>query len=421
MQAIIAFILIFSIIVIVHEFGHYFFAKRAGILVREFAIGMGPKIYHYEGDETTYTIRLLPIGGYVRMAGLEETEDSLAKGMQVVIETDKNETVQSISTVEEEKNFSGLPLEVIDADLEDQMFIEGIPFGESQPRRFSVSEKAFFIEPDGTKLKVAPRHRQYQSASIGHRLMTNFAGPMNNFILAIVAFIILGFVQGGVPTNSNIIGDVQPNSPAAESGIKADDEIIAINDENILSFEAMGKAIEPHSDEKITVTIKRDNQTRDLQLTPEGVDAGENKKVAKIGVMPKRTLNPIKVIGSGFVLAWQIVAAVFAVLISMFKTGFDINNFGGPVYMYQATSQVVSLGVTGLLSWLGALSVNLGIVNLLPIPALDGGKLVLNIIELIRGKPLSPKVEGYINVIGVVLVFILMIAVTWNDILRFFS
>lgn len=422
MQAIIAFILVFSIIVIFHEFGHYYFAKRAGILVREFSIGMGPKIYHYEGDETTYTLRLLPIGGYVRMAGMEEEmSDSLHPGMQITILTDADDHVHTLSLEEEEQNFEGLPFEVTAADLEVGMYIEGVPFGANESRRYLVNKDAKIIEPDGTQVKVAPIERQFQSASIFNRILTNFAGPLNNFILAIVAFILLGFLQGGVGTNDTVIGEVIADSPAAQSGLQAGDKVISVDGTTIDTFEEMGAILTTHPDESVEMTIERDSQEQTLEVTPKGVEQTDGSKIGQIGVMDTKTKNPLKIIAYGFSRTWDMIAMIFSVLISMFKNGFNIDNFGGPVYMYQATSEVVRFGLTGIISWIGALSINLGIVNLLPIPALDGGKLLLNIVELVRGKPLSSKVEGYINLVGVALVLLLMIAVTWNDIMRFFG
>lgn len=421
MQSIVAFILIFSIIVIFHEFGHFYFAKRANILVREFSIGMGPKIYHYQGDETTYTLRLLPIGGYVRMAGLDEMSETIERGMQLILETDRDGQVETISLATDQQNYNGLPIEVFASDLENEMFIEGIPFGQTEVKRFPVSRTANLIEADGTIIKVAPSDRQFQSASIWQRMLTNFAGPMNNFILAVLAFILLGFFQGGVPTNDPVIGDVVDSSPAAQVGLQVGDQITEIAGQSIDSFAAIGDVVSNHPKEELALTYQRDGKEHSITVTPTAAQASDGSQIGQLGVTPSQSMNPLTIIAAGFQRTWAIIAMVFAVIGSMVKNGFDINNFGGPVYMYQATSQVVSMGWLGLLSWLGALSVNLGIVNLLPIPALDGGKLVLNLIELVRGKPLSHKVEAYINIVGVVLVFLLMIAVTWNDIMRFFG
>lgn len=421
MTTIIAFIFIFSVIVIVHEFGHYYFAKKAGILVREFSIGMGPKIFHFEAEETTYTVRMLPIGGYVRMAGLEEMSDTLAKGMQVVIEQNEEGVVDTISLENESQNFSGLPLEVWAADLEKDMFIEGIPYGSEDKVRYQVSKTANIIESDGTIVKVAPIERQFQSANIWQRLIVNFAGPMNNFILGIIAFIILAFMQGGVWSNTAELGVIQADSAAQVAGLEEGDQIVAIDGQDVETFDDMQAIVQTNPDQSLTFTINRDGQEQDIDVTPKATEVTSGETVGIIGAQRVQDTSFMAKITYGFTSTWTMITGIFSIIGGMFKTGFDINNFGGPVYMYQTTSQVVSFGLAGIISWLASLSINLGIVNLLPVPALDGGKIVLNFIELVRGKPLQAKTEGIINVVGAVLVIVLMIAVTWNDIMRMFG
>lgn len=421
MTTIIAFIFIFSVIVIVHEFGHYYFAKKAGILVREFAIGMGPKIFHFEAEETTYTLRMLPIGGYVRMAGLEEMSDTLTKGMQVVIEQGEDDIVDTISLENEGQNFAGLPLEVWAADLEEEMFIEGIPYGSEEKVRYQVSKTANIVESDGTIVKVAPIERQFQSANIWQRLIVNFAGPMNNFILGVLAFILLAFMQGGVWSNEAEIGVVQADSAAQAAGLEAGDQIVSIDDQAVESFDDMQAIIQSNPDQSLTFTINRDGKDQEISVTPQATETESGETVGVIGAQRAQDTSFMAKITFGFTSAWTMITGIFSIIGGMFKTGFDINNFGGPVYMYQTTSQVVSFGMTGIISWLASLSINLGIVNLLPVPALDGGKIVLNLVELVRGKPLQAKTEGMINIVGAVLVIVLMIAVTWNDIMRMFG
>ena len=421
MTTIIAFIFIFSVIVIVHEFGHYYCAKKAGILVREFSIGMGPKIFYFEAEETTYTLRMLPIGGYVRMAGLEEMSDTLTKGMQVVIEQGEDDIVDTISLENEGQNFAGLPLEVWAADLEEDMFIEGIPYGSEEKVRYQVSKTANIVESDGTIVKVAPIERQFQSANIWQRLIVNFAGPMNNFILGVLAFILLAFMQGGVWSNEAEIGVVQADSAAQAAGLEAGDQIVSIDDQAVESFDDMQAIIQSNPDQSLTFTINRDGQDQEISVTPQATETESGETVGVIGAQRAQDTSFMAKLTFGFPSAWTMITGLFSRIGGMFKSGVDISNFGGPVYMYQTTSQVVSFGMTGIISWLASLSINLGIVNLLPVPALDGGKIVLNLVELVRGKPLQAKTEGMINIVGAVLVIVLMIAVTWNDIMRMFG
>ena len=382
---------------------------------------MGPKIFHFEAEETTYTLRMLPIGGYVRMAGLEEMSDTLTKGMQVVIEQGEDGIVDTISLENEGQNFAGLPLEVWAADLEEDMFIEGIPYGSEEKVRYQVSKTANIVESDGTIIKVAPIERQFQSANIWQRLIVNFAGPMNNFILGVLAFILLAFMQGGVWSNEAEIGAVQEDSAAQAAGLEAGDQILSIDDQPVESFDDMQAIVQSKPDQSLTFTINRDGKEQEVPVTPQATETESGETIGLIGAQRAQDTSFMAKITFGFTSAWTMMTGIFSILGSMFKTGFDINNFGGPVYMYQTTSQVVSFGMTGVISWLASLSINLGIVNLLPVPALDGGKIVLNLIELVRGKPLQAKTEGMINIVGAVLVIVLMIAVTWNDIMRMFG
>ena len=201
---IITFIIVFSILVVVHEFGHYYFAKKSGILVREFAIGFGPKIFSYRKNGTTYTLRILPIGGYVRMAGFGEEETEIKPGMPVGLVINSDNLVTTINTSKKTQLLNAVPMEVVALDLEKELFIEGYLAGnEDELIRYSVLREATVIEEDGTEVQIAPIDVQFQSASLPKRMMTNFAGPMNNFILAIIAFTIRAFMQGGVVSHEN--------------------------------------------------------------------------------------------------------------------------------------------------------------------------------------------------------------------------
>ena len=200
MQTILAFILVFGIIVIVHEFGHFYFAKRAGILVREFSIGMGPKLFQTHKNETSYTIRVLPLGGYVLMAGYEDEED-IRLGMSALLTVDKQNRVTKIDLSDEAIHVDGVPVDVLDYDFETDLYLKGSIAGNMEDvSTFDVNEDAVIVQEDGTIHQIAPAHRQVQNASLLNRILTNFGGPLNNFILAIIAFMVFAFMQGGVPS-----------------------------------------------------------------------------------------------------------------------------------------------------------------------------------------------------------------------------
>ena len=418
-QNILAFILVFGIIVVVHEFGHFYFAKRAGILVREFAIGFGPKVFYHRKGETTYTIRLLPVGGYVRMAGYEEEAD-LRPGMSVQLTLDNNENVEKIDIHSSDAQVDAVPVEVSSFDFDEEMYLTGRVGMDTEETTFSVNRDALLVEKDGTILQIAPKDRQFQSASLPNRMLTNFAGPLNNFILAIVAFSLLAFVQGGVPTDEARIGDIEENTPAAETGIETGDRVRSIDGQGFDSWNEMVLIIQENPNEELSFTLETDEGEVYVEnIEPDAVEV-EGDTIGRIGVLPYIEDGLGAKLSYGFTETFFIVTQIFTLLASFFTGGFSVDQLGGPVAIYATTEAVVQAGAIGLISWLGFLSVNLGIMNLLPIPALDGGKLLLNIIEGIRKKPLSEEKEGYITLIGVFFLLILMLLVTWNDIQTFF-
>ena len=421
---IIAFVIVFGVLVFVHEFGHFYAAKKSGILVREFSIGMGPKLFAYHKNGTTYTWRLLPLGGYVRMAGLEDNEESLKKGSPVTLLLDKQDQVTKINTSQKKMLKGGLPLIVTDWDLQKEMWIEGYENGdESQVKRFNVKRDAMITEEDGTEIQVAPLDVQYQSVSVPKRIVTNFAGPFNNFILAIIAFGLVAMLQGGVqiPTNSNVIGTVQKDSVAAKAGLKAGDQIVAIDGHQVSNWQDLVSDLSDRGGKQTTLKVKQAKQTKEIQLTPKTVKQN-GQKTGQIGITEKikddHSIGAI--LAFGFTQTLNIIMLVFSAIGHMITHGFSLNDLGGPVAMYSMTAQAAHHGAITVINLMGLLSVNLGIMNLLPIPALDGGKILLNIIEGIRKKPMDPNKEVVITMIGFAFLMILMVLVTWNDIRRYF-
>ncbi|EOT28493.1 RIP metalloprotease RseP [Enterococcus saccharolyticus] len=419
MKTVLVFLIVFSVVVVIHEFGHFYFAKRAGILVREFAIGMGPKLFSHQGkDGTTYTIRALPMGGYVRMAGYEE-EEEIKAGMQVGLVLDQKDTVVKINTSHKVQLTNAIPLEVAQQDLVDALTITGYVNGdESQTVTYPVAHDAIIIEEDGTEVRIAPRDVQFQSAKLWQRMLTNFAGPMNNFLLTIAIFILAAFLNGGSADRNSTIINVVENGAAASAGLKDGDEIMAINQEPVENWAQVSQIIQANPEKELQIEVKRENQTQTFTAVPKAIEAGE-QKVGQLGIQaPLKTGFFDKIIG-GF---QESIAAFFRIIDALrsLLTNFSIDQLGGPVAIFQLSSEAAKQGPMTVLMMTAMISINLGIFNLLPIPGLDGGKLLLNIIEGVRGKPLSQEKEGIITLVGFGLLMLLMVLVTWNDIQRFF-
>ncbi|TQR07263.1 RIP metalloprotease RseP [Psychrobacillus soli] len=418
METAIAFIIIFGSIVFFHELGHFIFAKKAGIMVREFAIGMGPKIFAMTKGETLYTLRLLPIGGYVRMAGEEMDSVELQPGFRLGIRVnDANEIDQIV--LNQNKQFPDmLFLEVEKSDLMKEMFIEGYD-EEERLVRYKVARNAK-INENGKETFIAPYDRQFGSKTVGQRSMAIFAGPLFNFILAFFIFLLLGLFQG-VPTYEPVITTVVADSPAAQAGMKDGDLVTAINGNSISTWDEFSEEVKVSPNENMNFTIDRNGETLELSMTPNEVVVGK-ETVGQIGVQYISPLekSPLKAIPYGAEQTYETTKRIFTLLGTLITGNFSIDDLSGPVGIYKATEEVAQYGVFNLMYWAALLSINLGIMNLLPLPALDGGRLLFFLFEAIRGKPIDKQKEGMVHFVGIMLLMVLMVVVTWNDIQRFF-
>lgn len=417
MLGILTFILVFGIIVVVHEFGHFYFAKKSGILVREFAIGMGPKIFAHIGkDGTAYTIRILPLGGYVRMAGWGDDTTEIKTGTPVSLTLTDDGKVKRINLSGKKLDQTALPMQVTQFDFEDKLFIKGLVLEEE--KTFAVDHDATVVESDGTEVRIAPLDVQYQNATIWGKLITNFAGPMNNFILGVVVFWILIFMQGGVRDVDTNQFHVMPQGALAKVGVPETAQITKIGSHEISNWESLIQAVESETKDKtaptLDVTISEKGSEKQVTVTPE-----ENQGRYLLGVQPGIKSDFLSMFVGGFTTAADSALRILSALKNLIFQP-DLNKLGGPVAIFKASSDAAKNGIENVLDFLAMISINIGIFNLIPIPALDGGKIVLNILEAIRRKPLKQEIETYVTLTGVVIMVVLMIAVTWNDIMRLF-
>lgn len=418
MTTVIAFIFMFGLLVFIHEFGHLIFAKRAGMLAREFAIGFGPKIFSFVKNETLYTIRLLPIGGYVRVAGEDPEIQDLNPGQHIGLEFNSEGKVAKIIVNNKSKHPYARVIEVERADLDHALVIEGYePDEHDEKLSFSVDRKAVYVM-DEKETQIAPYDRQFASKTKRQRAMQLFAGPMMNFLLAIVLFIILGIIQG-VPSDTAKIDDIRGGSPAETAGLANRDQIVQINDKHISNFEQMAAYIQKHPDEEINLTVMRDGETKQFTIVPDEVNV-EGQKIGRIGVSQAMEKSFIGTFTYGFEKTYSTTKLILTNLFMLITGQYSLDMLSGPVGIYDITDQVVQTGFNNFLLWTAMLSVNLGIVNLVPLPALDGGRLLFVAIEAVRGKPLDPQKEGIFHFVGFALIMLLMIVVTWNDIQRLF-
>ena len=335
MITLISSLLVFLLVVMLHEFGHFSIAKLSGIKVNEFSIGMGPKIYQKQKGETFYSLRALPVGGYVAMEGEEDNSHD--------------------------------------------------------PRAFN-------------------------NVSIVKRMAVVLAGAFMNFVLAFIAFTLIFSIVG---YGSSEIEKVISNSPADKAGIQSGDLIIKINENKVKDIYDINSIISKNQKEEMDFQINREGNILNLKIKPE---YSVENQIYLIGITSKLDHSILKSISLGANRTLEMSKLILKSIKMMFSGSFKMEYLSGPVGVVQLIGSESSKGFLNFLQILGLISVNLGVFNLLPIPALDGGKFLFLLIEALRGKPIDEKIEQGLSLIGISLLFSLMIYVTiFNDIGRLFN
>lgn len=324
-------ILIFGFLIVIHELGHFISAKLSKVTVEEFAIGMGPKIFGYQGKETLYTLRLIPMGGYCKMLGEDESN-----------------------------------------------YVEGSFNSKSKPTRILILA----------------------------------SGSLMNFLGCILLISIIYFSMG-VPTTT--ITALEENYPAYQAGLKQGDKIIEINDKKINSWDDISQVIADDKVETYKMDVIRDNQEISLNV-PSKFD--EKLKQYRIGITPTREKNIITSIFSGVGQTFLYAKLIFASLVQLFTGKASTADLMGPIGVVSIVGQTVQYGFTAVLNLAAVISINLAIFNLLPIPALDGSRIIFVIIEWIKGSPVSPEKEGMIHFVGFSALILLAVFIAYQDILR---
>ncbi|SFL45544.1 regulator of sigma E protease [Paenibacillus sp. 1_12] len=403
-------VLLFFVLVTIHEWGHFYFAKRAGILVREFAIGFGPKILSFKKDETRFTLRLLPIGGFVRMAGEDPEMVQINPGQRISVSL-QDDQVSHIYTGDFDKRMDSLIGVVEEIDLERKLFVRLDLDGEQ--RQFAIHPQALLIVK-GKETQIAPLDRQFASKTVTQRALSIFAGPMMNFILAFVLFVTV-VLMAGVPDKIKI-RSTEPGAPAEKSGLMANDIVLKINNEAIGPDGAkLRDLIKLSANKPMVWIIERNGEQIRKEVTPDDKDGGlvgvtltsENRKAS--------VLEGVKSGWNSFTMATVSILDSFGKLATL---QFKMDDLGGPVRIVEFTSEQASAGWAQYIFWTALMSLYLGLFNLLPFPALDGSRLVFLAFEAVRGKPVDPSRESIVHFVGFAMLMLLMIAVTYNDILR---
>jgi regulator of sigma E protease len=418
MNTVIAIIIILGALIFFHELGHLLLAKRAGILCREFAIGFGPKVFAFKKGETVYTIRLLPLGGFVRMAGEDPEGIELKAGHRVGLIFNNANEVEKIIVNHREKYPVQKTITLEKADLEHDLTLSGFENEEAGLSTYKVKEDALFVA-DHQEMQIAPYNRQFGSKTIMQRTLAIFAGPLMNFLLAFIILVAFSLMQG-IPTNESRLGTLQENAAADKAGLQKGDKVIAIQGDKMDDWKELVSVIQQNPGEKMMFTIVRNGKEKVVPITLGSRKGAGDQNEGFIGAHPYTESSVLGSIQYGAKQTWFMTTAIFTGISELITGQHGIEQLSGPLGIYEYTDQAAKAGIFMLLQWAAILSINLGIFNLLPLPALDGGRLLFLGVEALRGKPIDPQKEGLVHFIGFAFLMLLMLVVTWNDIQKIF-
>ncbi|ACB85019.1 RIP metalloprotease RseP [Natranaerobius thermophilus] len=334
METLIYSIIIFGLLIFMHEFGHFIIAKLNKVSVLEFAMGFGPKLVGFQKGETKYSLRIIPLGGYCRMKG-EDPDES---------------------------------------------------------------------DEEGSFLKATPLQR----------IAILAAGSIMNFVLAIILLSTLYGTLGVPGDDPNEVGHIVEDGVADEAGIEPGDEITRVNDTEIDSWEQLVTIINENPGEELELSIHRNGDNFQLTVVPE-----EEPETGRglIGITNLQEASFFAAIRQGAEETWWFTTMIFVGLYQMI-TGQIEADVAGPVGIVHMIGEVAETGLVNLLPFAAFLSINLGILNLLPIPALDGSRIIFSLVELIRGRPVDPTKENFVHFIGFAFLIMLMFVILYNDLMR---
>ncbi|MEI6702913.1 MAG: RIP metalloprotease RseP [Deltaproteobacteria bacterium] len=369
-------IIVLGILIFVHELGHFLLAKLLGVSVEKFSLGFGPKLIGKKIGETEYLLSAFPLGGYVKMFG-------------------------------------------------EGGFIEG---GEQDARPEDENAPAeSTTEPVLRELTDDEKARSFAHKPVLARIAIVLAGPVFNLVFAWLIFIVLCMM--GVPTVTTKIGEALKDKPAFKAGMQKGDVITAINSKTTNRWEQIAEGVAASNGQPLTLSVKRGEQLLTFNITPEprvsknlfGEQiSGYAIGVASAGEVVTETYNPFQAVIKGTEQTWKVIDLTVMSLVKMVQRVVPMDSVGGPIMIAKMAGEQASAGIAPFLAFMALLSVNLGVLNLLPVPVLDGGHLLFFFMELIFRRPVPQKIREYAQQFGMVLLLGLMVLAFYNDIIRYF-
>lgn len=369
-------IIVLGILIFVHELGHFLLAKLMGVGVEKFSLGFGPKLIGTKIGETEYLLSAFPLGGYVKMTG----EGGYIEG----------------------------------EDVHNQGGVDNAPADEFQ---------------HGTlhELTDAEKARSFAHKPVLARIAIVMAGPVFNLLFAWLIFIVLFMI--GVPNVTPKIGEVLKDKPAARAGMQKGDVITSINDKPVNHWDQIAEGITASNGKQLTLSVKRETRDISFTITPEPRVSknlfGEKINgyaigVASAGEIVTERFNPFQAVIKGSEQTWKVIDLTIMSLVKMAQRIVPMDSVGGPIMIAKMAGDMAEAGGASFLAFMALLSINLGVLNLLPVPVLDGGHLLFYFMELIFRRPVPQKVREYSQQIGMVLLLGLMLLAFYNDIIRYF-
>lgn len=442
-----AFLVVIGVLVTIHEAGHFFAAKWVGIQVPRFSIGFGPRVVGFTRGETEYVISAIPLGGYVKMAGMEDDE------AQSVLEGGSEGV-----PVDPERTFDSKPLWartlVISAGVIVNFLFAVLVFGALAAvygeriiriTRVATPEPATAVGPAAEAAKIPFGSRV---VSVGGTPVSSWGGIRNGIVDAVPGPLPV-VLEGGrtvtlmVPEGRTarievarsieplipaVIPRVEPGQPAARAGMKAGDRVVAVNGKPVQGWNDFVRVVRASPGLPLPIEVERGGQRVRMTITPvtEREDGPEGKSitVGRIGAYPpqvpteRRSVGVVEAVKTGFTDTWDGTVAILDALRDLVTGRTSARNMGGLLTIGQASGQTARMGLDVFLGFLAFFSINLAVLNLLPIPVLDGGHLMFLAIEAVRGRPLSVETRIRLSQLGLLIVVALMLWANGNDVVR---